>query len=283
VLDRIADGLRETIDRSQTLERSILARAFRGELVLQDPNDEPASALLERIRAARATADAAGGSKRRRSAKTETVAEVPDAADADDDDAIAEPATRSAPAASGAKDLSHLAPEALHAEVFAALWTHGPLEKDDAIRRVAEHLRKAGHVDFQRLRADGSLYAQILDAIEAAVKAGRLDRPQRGRVRACKADATAYTADDWRHALVASLGAESVDRDDALRIAAEWARDHLGLAFARLRADGHIAQGLRSAINSAIRRGEVTRIDARRIARAKHGEARQLSLGLTDA
>jgi type I restriction enzyme S subunit len=35
------------------LERSILAKAFRGELVEQDPADEPASLLLERIRADR--------------------------------------------------------------------------------------------------------------------------------------------------------------------------------------------------------------------------------------
>ena len=33
------------------LDHSILAKAFRGELVPQDPNEEPASALLERIRA----------------------------------------------------------------------------------------------------------------------------------------------------------------------------------------------------------------------------------------
>ncbi len=39
------------IDR---LEAAILAKAFRGELVPQDPNDEPASVLLERIRARRA-------------------------------------------------------------------------------------------------------------------------------------------------------------------------------------------------------------------------------------
>jgi type I restriction enzyme S subunit len=35
------------------LEQSILARAFRGELVPQDPNDEPASVLLDRIRKAK--------------------------------------------------------------------------------------------------------------------------------------------------------------------------------------------------------------------------------------
>jgi type I restriction enzyme, S subunit len=37
------------------LKQSILAKAFRGELVPQDPNDEPATVLIERIREARAT------------------------------------------------------------------------------------------------------------------------------------------------------------------------------------------------------------------------------------
>ncbi len=35
------------------LTQSILAKAFRGELVPQDPNDEPASVLLQRIRKSR--------------------------------------------------------------------------------------------------------------------------------------------------------------------------------------------------------------------------------------
>mgnify|MGYP003737173601 CR=1 FL=1 len=38
----------------EQLDQSVLATAFRGELVPQDPSDEPASVLLERIRAARA-------------------------------------------------------------------------------------------------------------------------------------------------------------------------------------------------------------------------------------
>jgi len=37
----------------ERLTQALLAKAFRGELVPQDPNDEPASMLLERIRAAR--------------------------------------------------------------------------------------------------------------------------------------------------------------------------------------------------------------------------------------
>jgi type I restriction enzyme S subunit len=53
----IADAAKNTIDsalkRAARLRQSILKRAFEGRLVPQDPNDEPASMLLERIRAER--------------------------------------------------------------------------------------------------------------------------------------------------------------------------------------------------------------------------------------
>jgi hypothetical protein len=48
------------------LAPALLAKAFRGELVPQDPGDEPAAALLERIRAARATAEPETSRKPRR-------------------------------------------------------------------------------------------------------------------------------------------------------------------------------------------------------------------------
>ena len=51
-------ALSETVAESEAeltqLDQSILAKAFRGELVLQDPRDEPASELLARIGAERA-------------------------------------------------------------------------------------------------------------------------------------------------------------------------------------------------------------------------------------
>jgi type I restriction enzyme S subunit len=37
-------------ESAERITQAILAKAFRGELVPQDPNDEPASVLLERIK-----------------------------------------------------------------------------------------------------------------------------------------------------------------------------------------------------------------------------------------
>lgn len=55
-----ADQLESKVQRAKShidhLSQSILAKAFRGELVPQDPNDEPASVLLERIKAQRIAA-----------------------------------------------------------------------------------------------------------------------------------------------------------------------------------------------------------------------------------
>ncbi len=44
------------LQQAEALRQSILKKAFSGQLVPQDPNDEPASALLARIKTERATA-----------------------------------------------------------------------------------------------------------------------------------------------------------------------------------------------------------------------------------
>lgn len=53
VADRIETVIRQNLDKAEQLKQSILKKAFEGRLVPQDPNDEPASVLLEKIKAER--------------------------------------------------------------------------------------------------------------------------------------------------------------------------------------------------------------------------------------
>ena len=52
--DRLRVSIRYSLDRVTSLRRSVLATAFSGRLVPQDPDDDPASVLLGRIAASRA-------------------------------------------------------------------------------------------------------------------------------------------------------------------------------------------------------------------------------------
>jgi len=71
-IQEIEQLVNNLLSEASHLDQSLLATAFRGELVPQDPNDEPASILLDRIRAARAQADAAPRSRRPRAASLPT-------------------------------------------------------------------------------------------------------------------------------------------------------------------------------------------------------------------
>jgi type I restriction enzyme S subunit len=51
VIDQLEQTIITAIQQSEALRQSILKKAFAGQLVPQDPHDEPASALLTRIRA----------------------------------------------------------------------------------------------------------------------------------------------------------------------------------------------------------------------------------------
>ena len=83
---RIAEITREVVEMTDSmtmqvatleaeltqLDQSILAKAFRGELVPQDPGDEPASQLLHRIRATREKLEAEKKAAKKKSKKKAT-------------------------------------------------------------------------------------------------------------------------------------------------------------------------------------------------------------------
>lgn len=56
VCDKIEETIESSLQQAEALRLSIIKKAFEGKLVPQEPNDEPAEKLLERIRAAKGKA-----------------------------------------------------------------------------------------------------------------------------------------------------------------------------------------------------------------------------------
>lgn len=66
IYGNLENSIIQSIKKAEILSQSILKKAFAGELVPQDPNDEPAEKLLERIRAEKAALETTKKSSRRR-------------------------------------------------------------------------------------------------------------------------------------------------------------------------------------------------------------------------
>ncbi len=67
-IDRMTEEASRAAHLLERLDERLLAKAFRGKLVPQDPDDEPAEALLTRIREARAAAPKAKQGRRKKAA-----------------------------------------------------------------------------------------------------------------------------------------------------------------------------------------------------------------------
>lgn len=75
--DRLQARLTQARTAATRLTPSLLAKAFRGELVPQDLNDEPASAMLERLKAQTSPSSTSSKSPRGRHLKTATTQPLP--------------------------------------------------------------------------------------------------------------------------------------------------------------------------------------------------------------
>lgn len=60
IIDQLEQTITHSLQQAEALRQSILKKAFSGQLVAQDANDEPASVLLERIKAEKQAKPAAG-------------------------------------------------------------------------------------------------------------------------------------------------------------------------------------------------------------------------------
>lgn len=169
-----------------------------------------------------------------------------------------------------------LEPEDRLAEIHDILLGHGALGREEAVRHCADSLRMAGLAEFSRLRRDSKLAVAIDEALETGLKQSLFDRPGRDHVRAILTDAAEYRPEDWLLCLIRSLGKAPVEREQAVRDAAQWAVERLGLRLHRLRRDSQVYTGIAEALDEAVELGEVATLSDGFILRLDNGEESEL-------
>lgn len=279
--DQIEARLTDARGQVERLTPATLAKAFRGELVPQDPKDEPASVMLERLRQQTASPAAKGkGTRGRRVARQ---AAAPSASSV----AISEPVAdedSELPGLDAARPLtSETEPEAsltstaqvrataatptvpkpkatpatvseerinvedLHKEDLMSLLRevlqkHGPCDRDTAIQQAAHAL------GYKRT---GSVVTPILDNAIRTASRRRVLFNEAGELRVNRASIADMEAEDrpfMKEQFLAAIsqgGRVWTDREDAARLFANW--------FGYRRTGHQIQDRVKSLINGLIR------------------------------
>jgi type I restriction enzyme S subunit len=247
--EAVATKVAQATGTMAQLDQSILAKAFRGELVPQDPNDEPASVLLERIRAERASATPRKKPKPQRAAPKPFLESPPT------------PPPKPAAAPEQLDLLVHVPPERVPVEeepteVMAALrkliGNHAGVPRDAMLRSLAESLGYQRVSPKLRERLDGHL--------RAAVRRRILEPGHAELLRLATHRVEDYSQED----LAATL--RTISRRGCAYEREELARsllDHLG--FRRMTATAKHA--ITSAIDIAIKSGTFEAVDSERLRR----------------
>lgn len=281
-LERRAAAARRAAEK---LAESLLAKAFRGELVpteaelaRQEGREyEPASVLLERIQSERATPG--NGASRRKPRNVFTSKDIaaadnqpPAREDADELPPVDHPAdtierTRAVAPATGKtngrrRDQSPLVPtpapidQTDRNEVLAVI---RQVFSDGGRRDRATAIHDVAHaLGYHRT---GTRIHEILSTdLLTAVRRGILEN-ERGELRLLCRSADDYTLDHRVEMLLAAMGTGWQTRDDAITAAAR----HLGFR----RTGPALRAAFKSAINAALRRNRIERGDAQRVRRTR--------------
>lgn len=197
------------------LDQAILAKAFRGELVPQDPADEPASVLLARINAASTDDDPPGRRGRRRAMRSDETAGVTPMLEAAEPDApvyVAEKPPRSV------RDEPHSSIEIdrvdLICRIRRVLGVDGARGREEAIRELAD--------DLGAQRVGSRIREELENGIRTAVRRGILEA-NGVELRLAARTIEEYDRGFLKDQFLSSLqGRVWTEREDALVQFARW-------------------------------------------------------------
>lgn len=152
-----------SVDQLGKLDQSILAKAFRGDLVPQDPTDEPAAVLLERIRAEKASQEPKRKGRRSPPAKASRPPPSP---------AKVETSKENDKPSRTAKDFT---PDNWHHALLESIGDE-PAEREDVIEAAATWAAENMGLRFQRLRRDGVIVKGLKNALRRAIRRGEVEK-----------------------------------------------------------------------------------------------------------